>query len=61
MKPESVITGNFSKKNDCVSTTQWLTSGRLKIMFDPSLDRFSCELFKISKDHGLKNPPSKVG
>ena len=36
---------------------QWSISGELKVKFDPSLDRSSCEFFNIIKNHGPKNPP----
>ena len=32
----------------------------LKINFNPSLDRSWCEIFKIIKDHGVKNQPQGV-
>ena len=44
-------------KNGCVWATQWPTSSELKIKFDPSSDRSWYEFFKITKDHGPKNPP----
>ena len=55
-RPKSVISGNLSK-NCYVWATQWPTFSKLKIKFDPWLDRSWCEFFKIIKDHGPKNPP----
>ena len=55
-RPKSVVSGNLSK-NGCVWAAQWPTSSKLKIKFDPSLDRSWCEFFKIIKNHGPINPP----
>ena len=54
--PNLQISDNLSK-NAHVWATQWPTSTWLKTKFDPSLDRSWCELFKIRKGHGPKNPP----
>ena len=44
-------------KNACVQAAQWLTSSKLKIKIDLSLDISWPEFFNIIKDHGPKNPP----
>ena len=45
-RPKSVMLGNLSK-NCCVWAAQLPTSSKLKIKFDPSLDRSWPECFKI--------------
>lgn len=36
---------------------QWPTCSGLKMMFDSSLERYWCKLFRIIKDYGPKNLP----
>ena len=47
-RPKSLISGNLSK-NGYVWTTQWPTSSKLKIKFDPSLERPWLKFFRLEK------------
>jgi hypothetical protein len=46
-----------SSKNTHVWAAYKTSSSKLKILFDPSLERSWCEFFKIIKGCGQKNPP----